>query len=94
MSRETERVVDGIIEPRHKLPRLMVPSSLHWPNGPELKISVLNPSEEEIDITSGTNIGQFVPIDEVETLLLEPDDPDYFRQVTMKSKATALPDHI
>ena len=76
MSRKTERVVDGIIEPRHKLPGLMVASSLHWLNGPELKIRVLNASEEEIEITSGTIIGQFVPIDEVETLLPEPDDPD------------------
>ena len=94
MSRETERVVDGIIEPRHKLPGLMVASSLHRPNGPELNVRILNASEEEIEIPSGTIIGQFVPIDEVETLLPEPDDPDYFRQVTMESKATELPKHL
>ena len=48
MTRHTDRLVEGIVEPRHQVVGLMVATSLHRPDGAHLNIRVLNATDEDI----------------------------------------------
>ena len=92
MTRQTDRPVEGIVEPRHQIVGLMVATSLHCPHGANLNIRVLNATEEELIIREGTVIGQFVPVDEVETTL---QTTEQFRTCQIAKPADlGLPSHL
>ena len=83
---------EGIVEPRHSIIGLMIATSLHKPDGPDICLRVLNATDEEIMINEGTLIGQYIPVDEVETSLPSSSQP-VFRRLDVVSEAD-FPSHL
>ena len=80
------------MEPRHSIIGLMIATSLHKPDGPDICLRVLNATDEEIMINEGTLIGQYIPVDEVETSLPSSSQP-VFRRLDVVSEAD-FPSHL
>ena len=58
---------NGIVEPKNRIVGLLIAALLHSPRGMELCVEVMNTTDKDITLSGGSIIGQFVPLDEVET---------------------------
>ena len=94
LTRPLNRVTDGIVEPRHRIVGLLIAASLHSPRGLEICIEVMNTTDEEILIPSGTIIGQFVPVDEVETEAHSTSEYQAFRTCQTEFSTPDIPEHL
>ena len=84
---------EGIVEARHNIVGLLVATSLHKPDGPNICIRVLNATDQEIVLKEGTVIGQFVPVEEVETVIPSDSNQPAFRTLNTK-KDEEFPSHL
>ena len=94
MTRMRQGLVEGIIEPNHKIVGLMIATSLHRPDGSNLFVRLMNISDQELLIQEGAVIGQFVPVDEVETTSSVDEKQPRFRRLKTKGVEMELPHHL
>ena len=62
----------------------MIATSLHKTDEPDLRLRVLDATDQEIVINEGTVTGQFVPVDEVETIAPGDGSQPAFRKLDTK----------
>ena len=86
-------LVKGIVEPGHCIIGLMIATSPRRPDGPDLCLRVLDTTDQEIVINEGTVTGQFVPVDEVETIAPGDGSQPAFRKFNT-TQGVEIPSHL